>query len=203
MNTLAGMDERDLDPDPLKQFERWFAEARAGGLPAPEAMALATATPDGRPSVRMVLLKDAGAQGFDFYTHYESRKGGELEANPRAALLFHWQPLGRQVRVEGRVARIATDESEAYFVTRPLESRLAAWASPQSRTLASRDELERLFADAKERFPGAEVPLPPHWGGFRLEPDAYEFWQHGDDRLHDRVGYERADGAWQRVRLAP
>jgi pyridoxamine 5'-phosphate oxidase len=197
------MDERDLDPDPLKQFERWFAEARAGGLPAPEAMALATATPDGRPSVRMVLLKDAGAQGFDFYTHYESRKGGELEANPRAALLFHWQPLGRQVRVEGRVARIAADESEAYFVTRPLESRLAAWASPQSRTLASRDELERLYAGAKERFPGTEVPLPPHWGGFRLEPDAYEFWQHGDDRLHDRVRYTRDGAAWRRERLAP
>jgi pyridoxamine 5'-phosphate oxidase len=149
------MDERDLDPDPLKQFERWFAEARAEGLAAPEAMALATATPDGRPSVRMVLLKDAGEQGFDFFTHYDSRKGGELAANPYAALLFHWQPLGRQVRVEGPVGRIATEESEAYFVTRPLESRLAAWASPQSRPLESRDDLERRYADAKERFPGA------------------------------------------------
>ena len=203
MHILAGMDERDLDPDPLKQFERWFAEARAAGLPAPEAMALATATPAGRPSVRMVLLKDAGERGFDFFTHYKSRKGGELAANPHAALLFHWQPLGRQVRVEGRVARITAEESEAYFVTRPLESRLAAWASPQSRPLASRDELERLYGDAKERFPGTAVPLPPHWGGFRLEPDAYEFWQHGDDRLHDRVRYERAGDAWRRQRLAP
>jgi pyridoxamine 5'-phosphate oxidase len=197
------MDARDLDSDPLKQFERWFAEARAEGLPAPEAMALATATPDGRPSVRMVLLKDAGEQGFDFFTHYDSRKGGELAANPYAALLFHWQPLGRQIRVEGPVARITTEESESYFVTRPLESRLAAWASPQSRPLESRNDLERRFADAKERFPGAEVPLPPHWGGFRLDPDAYEFWQHGDNRLHDRVRYERSDEVWQRARLAP
>ena len=166
------MDVHDLDPDLLKQFERWFAEARDAGLAAPEAMALATATPDGRPSVRMVLMKTADQRGFDFYTHYESRKGGELTTNPHAALLFHWQPLGRQVRVEGRVVRIAPAESEAYFVTRPLESRLAAWASPQSRTLESRSELERLYAGARERFPGTEVPLPPHWGGFRVEPDA-------------------------------
>lgn len=169
----------------------------------PEAMALATATPDGRPSVRMVLLKSADELGFTFYTHYGSRKGGELEANPHAALLFHWQPLGRQVRVEGRVDRIPAEESEAYFGTRPLGSRLAAWASPQSRALASRDELERLYAGVETRFPGDDVPLPPHWGGFRLEPDAYEFWQHADNRLHDRVRYERGDGVWRRERLAP
>jgi pyridoxamine 5'-phosphate oxidase len=197
------MDVRELDPDPLQQFERWFAEAREAGLAVPEAMALATATPDGRPSVRMVLMKNADERGFDFYTHYESRKGGELAANPHAALLFHWQPLGRQVRVEGRVVRIAPAECEAYFVTRPLESRLAAWASPQSRTLESREELERLYDGAKKRFQGKEVPLPPHWGGFRLEPDAYEFWQHGDDRLHDRVRYEREDPAWRRELLGP
>jgi pyridoxamine 5'-phosphate oxidase len=197
------MHEHDLDPDPLKQFERWFADARDAGLAAPEAMALATATPEGLPSVRMVLLKGAGERGFDFYTHYESRKGGELEANPHAALLFHWQPLGRQVRIDGGVARIGAEESEAYFVTRPLESRLAAWASPQSRPLAGRDELERLYADAMARFPGADVPLPPHWGGFRVQPEAYEFWQHGDDRLHDRVRYERDGEAWGRERLAP
>jgi pyridoxamine 5'-phosphate oxidase len=197
------MDVRELDPDPLQQFERWFAEAREAGLAAPEAMALATATPDGRPSVRMVLMKNADERGFDFYTHYESRKGGELAANPHAALLFHWQPLGRQVRVEGRVVRIAPAECEAYFVTRPVESRLAAWASPQSRTLESREELERLYDGAKKRFQGKEVPLPPHWGGFRLEPDAYEFWQHGDDRLHDRVRYEREDPAWRRELLGP
>jgi pyridoxamine 5'-phosphate oxidase len=197
------MDVRELDSDPLQQFERWFAEAREAGLAVPEAMALATATPDGRPSVRMVLMKNADERGFDFYTHYESRKGGELAANPHAALLFHWQPLGRQVRVEGRVVRIAPAECEAYFVTRPLESRLAAWASPQSRTLESREELERLYDGAKKRFQGKEVPLPPHWGGFRLEPDAYEFWQHGDDRLHDRVRYTHDGAAWRRERLAP
>jgi pyridoxamine 5'-phosphate oxidase len=197
------VDAHDLDPDPLRQFERWFAEAREAGLAAPEAMALATATPDGRPSARMVLLKSADERGFAFYTHAESRKGGELKANPHAALLFHWQPLGRQARVEGRVGRIPAEESEAYFGTRPLGSRLAAWASPQSRPLASRDELERLYADVESRFPGDEVPLPPHWGGFRLEPDAYEFWQHADNRLHDRVRYERADGVWRRERLAP
>ena len=197
------MDERDLDPDPLKQFERWFADARGEGLPVPEAMALATAAPDGRPAVRMVLLKSAGEQGFDFFTNYDSRKSGELHANPHAALLFHWQPLGRQVRVEGQVTRIPADESEAYFATRPLESRRAAWASPQSRTIASRDELERLYADVEARFPGDEVPLPPHWGGFRLEPHTYEFWQHAANRLHDRVRYEREGGAWRRDRLAP
>ena len=154
------MDERDLDPDPLRQFDRWFEEARRSGLAVPEAMALATATADGRPSVRMVLLKGADERGFAFHTNYESRKGVELSANPHAALLFHWQPLGRQVRVEGRVERIAAEESEAYFRTRPLGSRLAAWASPQSRPLADRAELERLYAEARERF-GEDVPLPP------------------------------------------
>ena len=166
-------------------------------------MALATATPDGRPSVRMVLLKGADERGFAFFTNYESRKGGELAANPHAALLFHWWPLGRQVRVEGRVERISDEESEAYFDTRPLPSRLAAWASPQSRPLADRAELERLYAEAAARFPGDDVPLPPHWGGYRVVPDAYEFWQHGDDRLHDRIRYERDGDGWKRERLAP
>lgn len=196
------MDTPDLDPDPLRQFERWFAAAREAGLPVPEAMALATATRDGRPSARMVLLKGADERGFAFHTNYESRKGGELAANPRAALLFHWQPLGRQVRVEGAVERLSVAESEAYFRTRPLGSRLAAWASPQSRPLADRAELERLYAEAVERF-GEDVPLPPSWGGLRLLPDAYEFWQHGDDRLHDRIRYERAGSGWSRTRLAP
>ena len=197
------MEERDLDPEPLRQFERWFAEARDAGVAAPEAMALATATAGGLPSVRMVLLKGVDERGFDFFTNYESRKARELEANPQAALLFHWRRLGRQVRIEGQVARIPNGESEAYFRTRPLESRLAAWASPQSRPLASRGELDRLYAEAVARFPGDEVPLPPHWGGFRLQPESYEFWQHGDDRLHDRLRYERVDGAWRRERLAP
>ena len=163
-------------------------------------MALATATPDGRPSARMVLLKGADGRGFAFHTNSESRKGEELAENPRAALLFHWQPLGRQVRVEGSVERVPDDESAAYFRTRPLGSRLAAWASPQSRPLADRAELERLYAEAPARH-GDEPPLPPHWGGYRLLPDAYEFWQHGDDRLHDRVRYERDAVGWSRTRL--
>jgi pyridoxamine 5'-phosphate oxidase len=197
------VDERDVDPDPLRQFERWFEAARSAGVAVPEAMALATATADGRPSVRMVLLKRADEQGFGFHTNYESRKGVELAANPRAALLFHWrQPLGRQVRVEGKVERVPQEESEAYFRTRPLASRLAAWASPQSRPLADRAELDRLYADAASAY-AEEVPLPPHWGGFRVVPDAYEFWEHGDDRLHDRIRFERDGAGWRRVRLAP
>lgn len=196
------MDERDLDVSPLRQFEHWFATAREAGLELAEAMAVATATPAGRPSVRMVLLKSADERGFAFFTNYESRKGRELAENAFAALLFHWQPLGRQVRVEGRVERVAAEESQAYFRTRPLRSRLAAWASPQSRPLADRAELERLYAEAEERF-GDDPPLPPHWGGFRLVPDAYEFWQHGDDRLHDRVRYELDATGWSRARLAP
>jgi pyridoxamine 5'-phosphate oxidase len=196
------MEERDLDPDPLRQFHRWFEDARGTALPVPEAMALATATPDGRPSVRMVLLKSADERGFAFHTNYESRKGDELTANPHAALLFHWQPLGRQVRVEGRVERVPNEESEAYFRTRPLGSRLAAWASPQSRPLADRAELERLYEEAVQRF-GKDVPLPPTWGGFRLVAAAYEFWQHGDDRLHDRVRYELDADGWTKTRLAP
>lgn len=198
------MDERDLDPDPLRQFALWLDEARKSEIDAPESMALGTSTPEGRPSVRMVLLKGADDRGFSFYTNYESRKGGELAANPHAALLFYWQQLGRQVRVEGRVERVPPEESEAYFRTRPHGSRLAAWASPQSRSLAAgRDELERLYADVAARFAGIDVPLPPHWGGHRLLPGAYEFWQHGADRLHDRVRYERDGSAWTRERLAP
>jgi len=196
------MDLPDLDPDPLRQFERWFAAAREAGLPVPEAMTLATATAAGRPSARMVLLKSADERGFSFHTNYESRKGRELGENPQAALLFHWQPLGRQVRVEGPVERMGADESEAYFRTRPLGSRLAAWASPQSRPLDDRAELERLYAAAADRHDD-DVPLPPHWGGYRLRPDAYEFWEHGDDRLHDRVRYERDAAGWSRTRLAP
>jgi len=196
------MDLLDLDPDPLRQFERWFAAAREAGVPVAEAMTLATATAAGRPSARMVLLKSADERGFSFHTNYESRKGRELGENPQAALLFHWQPLGRQVRVEGPVERMSAEESEMYFRTRPFGSRLAAWSSPQSRPLADRAELERLYAGAVERYPD-DVPLPPHWGGYRLRPDAYEFWEHGDDRLHDRIRYERDAAGWSRTRLAP
>jgi pyridoxamine 5'-phosphate oxidase len=197
------MEASDLDPDPLRQFQVWFEDAREAGIEAPESMALATAGSDGRPSVRMVLLKGADELGFGFHTSYKSRKGGELAANPHGALLFYWQSLGRQVRVEGLVEHLPPEESDAYFQTRPLGSRLAAWASPQSSPLADRDELERLYADAAARFARENVPRPEHWGGFRLVPDAYEFWQHAENRLHDRIRYEREGDAWTRGRLAP
>ena len=170
----------------------------------PEAMALATADANGAPSVRMVLLKDASPRGFAFYTNRGSRKGSELAANPRAALLLHWDALGRQVRIEGEVEPLSEDESAAYFATRPRGSQLAAWASRQSTPLPSRDALEDAVAAASERFAGGEVPLPPDWGGYLLVPERYEFWQHRDDRLHDRIRYEGSGtGAWRRTRLAP
>jgi pyridoxamine 5'-phosphate oxidase len=198
------LSEAEVDPDPLRQFERWLADAEAAGIRAPEATALATATADGRPSVRMVLLKGADRRGFSFFTGYGSRKGRELAANPRAALLFSWDALGRQVRVEGRVERLPPEESDAYFAARPRESRLAAWASDQSEPIASRGELERAYAEAETRFAGGEVPRPPGWGGYLLRPERYELWQHRDSRLHDRLAYELAeDGAWLLQRLSP
>src|ERR687887_1466544 len=182
MDVRAGMLlEPDVADDPLEQFRRWYAEAERAEIRAPHAMALATADGDGRPSVRMVLLKEADERGFVFFTGYESRKGGELAANPRASILFYWDPLGRQVRVEGRVERVPEPESDAYFATRPRGAQLAAWASHQSRPLESRDELERRFAELEREYDGRAVPLPPHWGGFRLRPDRIEFWQHRDN----------------------
>ena len=201
MNTVHSFEET-LAGDPLAQFLAWFEDARAA-VEQPDAVALATASAGGRPSVRMVLLKRADDDGFGFHTNLESRKGDELATNPWAALLFHWQPLGRQVRIEGAVRPAPARESEEYFRTRPVGSRLAAWASPQSRPLADREELERLYAEAVARFPGNEVPLPTHWGGFRLVPDTYEFWQHGEHSLHDRLRYDRAGVGWRRQRLAP
>jgi pyridoxamine 5'-phosphate oxidase len=186
------------DPDPLRQFEAWFAEARDAGVPVPEAMAVATATADGAPSVRMVLLKDVDERGFVFFTNYESRKGRELEANPRAALLFHWEALGRQVRVEGSVERVSDAESDAYFSTRPVGSRLGAIASKQSRPLADRAELERAI----EALPD-DAPRPEWWGGYRVRPERFEFWQHRENRLHDRFLYERDGEAWSIQRLYP
>ena len=186
------------DPDPLRQFEAWFAEAQDAGVRVPEAMAVATATADGAPSVRMVLLKDVDQRGFVFFTNYESRKGIELEANPRAALLFHWEALGRQVRVEGSVERVSAAESDAYFSSRPVGSRLGAIASKQSRPLADREELER----AVEALP-EDAPRPDSWGGYRVRPERYEFWQHRENRLHDRSAYEREGTAWAMQRLYP
>jgi len=192
-----------LSQDPLEQFEHWFAEAKRAGVEVPEAMTLATADAEGAPSARMVLLKGAGQEGFVFYTGYGSRKSEELEQNPRAALVFYWRTLGRQVRVEGSVERVPEAESAAYFATRPRGSQLAAWASHQSRPLGSREELERRYAELEREYEGREVPLPPHWGGYRLRPEAIEFWKHRENRLHDRVRYTRAREGWKVERLSP
>jgi pyridoxamine 5'-phosphate oxidase len=192
-----------LSQDPLEQFEHWFAEAKRAGVEVPEAMTLATADAEGAPSARMVLLKGAGEDGFVFYTGYGSRKSEELEQNPSAALVFYWRPHGRQVRVEGSVERVSEAESAEYFATRPRGSQLAAWASRQSRPLGSREELERRYAELEREYEDRDVPLPPHWGGYRLRPEAIEFWEHRENRLHDRIRYTRAREGWKVERLSP
>lgn len=198
------LSEEDLDPDPVVQFERWFDEARAAGAFQPEAAAVATATPDGVPSVRMVLVKRADQSGFVFYTNYESRKGRELAANPRAALMFHWDVLGRVVRLEGAVERITREESIAYAHSRPRGSQLSAHASPQSRPVPNRGWLEQRVAEFDDRYAGTDVPLSDSWGGFRLTPERFEFWQHRKSRLHDRLVYTPGPaGQWRVERLAP
>jgi len=199
----AELRRADLASDPLEQFRNWYAEASAA-LDVPEAMALATATPDGAPSVRMVLLKGFDELGLVFYSHYTSRKGRELGTNPQAALLFHWRPLGRQVRIEGRVEHVSAEESDAYFATRPRDAQVGALASRQSDPLASRTELYDRLAELERELGGGEVPRPPTWGGFLLAPAAWEFWQHRDSRLHDRFRYERErSGKWRIERLFP
>jgi pyridoxamine 5'-phosphate oxidase len=194
--------EGHADRDPFRQFTAWFAEAQAAGLRVPDAVALATATRDGAPSARMVLLKDFGEHGFVFYSNYESRKGRELEANARAAFLFYWDPLRRQVRIEGDVERLSEQESKTYFRTRPLAARLSAWASRQSEVVESRQALEEAVEDLRRQV-GEELDAPPYWGGYVLRPSVFEFWQHRDDRLHDRLRYRRDGDAWLRDRLAP
>lgn len=193
---------RDLDPDPLRQLARWLAEAREAGVEMPEAMALATATAAGAPSARMVLLKDADEAGLTFFTNLVSRKGTELGENPRGAALLYWQPLGRQVRVEGRVEPVSAAEADAYWATRPVGSRLSAAVSPQSEVVGSRDELEQAVAELGARC-GDDVERPGSWGGYRLVPEEWEFWQHRTDRLHDRFRYRPADDGWTVERLAP
>ncbi len=201
---MGSLSEADMDADPLRQFEKWFQQVLAANLPEPNAMTLATATPDGQPSARMVLLKAFDSSGFTFFTNYDSRKGRELAANPRAALLFFWHELHRQVRIEGTVELVSEAESDAYFHSRPLGSRLSAFASAQSVVIASRAVLEERVRELMQRFPDGEVPRPPHWGGYRVRPVAIEFWQGRPDRLHDRLRYQRVqpDG-WRLERLSP
>ena len=189
--------------DPMDLFAEWFREAENAGVDVPETMTLATADGDGAPSARMVLLKAADEEGFVFYSGYVSRKAGELEQNPLAALVFYWRPLGKQVRVEGRVERVSEAESAAYFATRPRGSQIAAWASQQSTPLAGREDLDERYAELEREYEGRDVPLPSHWGGFRLRPDAIEFWQHRDNRLHDRIRYTRAREGWRSELLSP
>ena len=197
------LSEDRVQSDPVAQFAQWYERAQAVVKPLPDAVALATATPAGHPSLRMVLLKGFDAHGFVFYTNYRSRKGRELARNPRAALLFYWGELERQVRIDGRVEKLMARESDEYFATRPRGSQLSAWASPQSALVAGGGLLERRFAALARKYPDA-VPRPPQWGGYRLVPEAFEFWQGREDRLHDRIHYRRVRGGrWRIERLAP
>jgi len=198
------LDEKTVDRDPRKLFRRWFDEALASGSRLPDAMTLATATKDGKPSARMVLLKQVDEQGFVFYTNYNSRKARELDENPYASLVCYWVQLDRQVRVEGRVERVSATESDEYFRTRPRESQLGAIASPQSEVIADREFLEQQFRDLEAMYRDRSVTRPEHWGGYRLKPEMIEFWQNREGRLHDRILYEhQADGKWTIKRLAP
>ena len=201
--TSAGLTESAADTDPIAQFRRWFDAALAADLHEPNAMTLATATPEGRPSARIVLLKGFDERGFVFYTSYEGRKSEEIEANPLFALVFYWGELERQVRVEGRLSRIPEEESDEYFGSRPRGSQLGAWASEQSRPVAGRDALEEQLRNLEAEYEGREVLRPPFWGGYRLEPEVIEFWQGRENRLHDRLVYRRSGGSWRRERLQP
>jgi pyridoxamine 5'-phosphate oxidase len=201
--SLEGLDEKTIDRDPIKQFQRWFDEAKAANLPLPEAMTLATATPDGKPSARMVLLKQVDEDGFVFFTNYNSAKAEQLDANPYAALVFYWSRLDRQVRVEGSVIRTSEQESRDYFKTRPRESQIGAWASAQSQVIAGRAVLEQRAQELEDLYRDREVDCPEYWGGYRLKPERIEFWKSRVGRLHDRILYERDLTGWAIHRLAP
>jgi pyridoxamine 5'-phosphate oxidase len=201
--SLAGLTEKDLARDPFRQFEKWFQEAEAAKITEPNAMTLATSTRDGRPSARTVLLKNIDGRGFVFFSNYESRKGRELHENPHATIVFPWLALERQVIVEGTIAKVPREVSEAYFHSRPRASQLAAWVSQQSAIISGRSVLEDSMKMLEEKYAGREVPLPPHWGGWRLSPETVEFWQGRRSRLHDRLRYRREKDGWLIERLAP
>jgi len=194
----------DLHRDPVRQFDVWFKQALAANLPEPTAMTLATASRDGTPSARIVLLKGYDDRGFTFFTNYESAKGKELLENPRAALVFFWPELKHQIRISGTVSKVAREESETYFRLRPIGSRIGAWASRQSQVLRNREELDQRVAELTRQYEGKDVPLPPHWGGYRLAPETFEFWQGRESRLHDRFRYQRvSEREWKIERLSP
>jgi pyridoxamine 5'-phosphate oxidase len=201
--TLAGLSEKDLAKDPFRQFEKWFQEAEASKLVEPNAMILATAGREGRPSARTLLLKGVDGRGFLFFSNFESRKGRELDANPYATMVFPWFAFERQVIIEGTVTKVAREEAEAYFHSRPRASQLAAWGSPQSSIISGRSVLEESMKTLEKKYTGQTVPLPPHWGGWRLAPMTVEFWQGRRSRLHDRITYTRAGAGWAIARLAP
>lgn len=201
---MSGLDEKEIDPDPIKQFQVWLDDAFAAKIPLAEAMTLATATPDGRPSARIVLLKQVDLDGFVFFTNYRSAKARQLDANPYAALVFYWNQLERQVRVEGSVARVSTEESRDYFQTRPRESQIGAWASDQSEVISGRDVLEQRARELETLYCDREIDCPEHWGGYRLTPERIEFWKGRVGRLHDRILYHRTPSdLWTITRLAP
>jgi pyridoxamine 5'-phosphate oxidase len=201
--TSAGLDKADVYPDPIVQFHEWFEKVIDADLHEPNAMILATATAEGKPSARTVLLKGYDERGFVFYSNYEGRKAKEIDANPTCALLFYWGELERQVRIEGRASRLSGEESDAYFASRPRGSRLGAWASEQSRPLEDRSILEERVRALEAEYEGREIPRPPFWGGYRVEPDTIEFWQGRENRLHDRIIYHRSGRGWKIVRLQP
>jgi pyridoxamine 5'-phosphate oxidase len=198
-----GLDEKTIDRDPIKQFQTWLNDAFEAGLPLPEAMTLATATPEGKPSARMVLLKQVDHSGFVFYTNYNSAKAGQLDANPYAALVFYWAKLDRQVRIEGSLSRTSREESQEYFATRPRESQIGAWASEQSEVISSRAVLEQRAEELAKQYGDRKIECPEHWGGYRLKPERIEFWKSRIGRLHDRILYQRDGDAWTITRLAP